>query len=113
MNRSLSSPAAGNQSLGLALLLLLGSLGLLLHAHETLPENASLAGLTLCWWGLMAAAQAERNAPWLLGSGLAISLLAKGALALALPLSAALLLPLLSLILPVCKLQLLLFGRLG
>ena len=79
----------------LALLLWLGSLGLLLHAHEALPENASLAGLTLCWWGLSSAALGTRSAPWLLGFGLAISLLAKGVLALALPLSVVLLLPLL------------------
>jgi 4-amino-4-deoxy-L-arabinose transferase-like glycosyltransferase len=79
----------------LGLLLFLGSLGLLLHAHEALPENASLAGLTLCWWGLSATATGNRSAPWLLGCGLAISLLAKGVLAVALPLLIVLLLPVL------------------
>lgn len=75
-----------------AALVLIGSLGLFVHAHEVLAENGALAGAALAWLGMTRAtrtlanaasdaAAAKRNARFaglLFGAGAAIALWSKG-----------------------------------
>ncbi|RTL30263.1 MAG: hypothetical protein EKK49_13480, partial [Rhodocyclaceae bacterium] len=68
----------GPNSFAPAILLGLGALGLVVHAHETQPILAQLAGMALCYAGL--AEQTER--PWRaalqMGAGSGIAFLAGG-----------------------------------
>ena len=79
-----------------AVLVLLGCLGLLVHAHETLAEISMLAGLALAWYGIALALRKPRRAGWLLGAGLVVATLSKGVPALIAPVALALALPLIS-----------------
>jgi 4-amino-4-deoxy-L-arabinose transferase-like glycosyltransferase len=100
--RTLHGKSAGDY----VVLVLLGCLGLLVHAHETLSESTMLAGLALSWYGMaLFAGRPEEHsiapppAAWsgvILGAGLAIALLAKGAMAALPPVLTLLLLPLVS-----------------
>ena len=79
-----------------AALTLLGCLGLLVHAHETLAEVGMLAGQALALYGIALALRDPRRAGWLLGAGLALAVLSKGPVAALAPAAAALAAPLLS-----------------
>ena len=79
-----------------AVLALLGSLGLLMHAHETMGEISMLAGQALAWYGIALARSRPHRGGWLLGVGLAVAALSKGAPAVIAPLGVALLAPVIS-----------------
>jgi len=79
-----------------AVLVLLGCLGLLIHAHETLGEISMLAGQALAWYGIALLRSKPYRAGWLLGLGLAVAALSKGVPAVIAPLAVALAAPLLS-----------------
>ncbi|HKW38317.1 MAG TPA: glycosyltransferase family 39 protein [Burkholderiales bacterium] len=76
-----------------AVLALLGSLGLLVHAHETLGEISMLAGQALAWYGIAMTRKRPHLGGWLLGLGLAVAALSKGIPAVIAPLGVALLAP--------------------
>jgi 4-amino-4-deoxy-L-arabinose transferase-like glycosyltransferase len=75
---------------------LLGCLGLLVHAHETLGEISMLAGQALAWYSIAVASNRPYRGGWLLGVGLAVAALSKGVPAVLAPLAVALAAPLLS-----------------
>ncbi|MSQ73994.1 MAG: hypothetical protein EXR27_22405 [Betaproteobacteria bacterium] len=95
-------------------LILIGCLGLLVHAHETLSEVTMLAGLALTWYGMSLLARepvaTDEGVPvtprigvraglWaglVLGLGFAMALLSKGAMAALPPLLVLLVSPLVS-----------------
>ena len=79
-----------------AALALLGCLGLLVHAHETLAESSMLAGQALAWYGIALARRKPQRAGWLLGAGLAVAALSKGIPAVIAPVAVALAVPLVS-----------------
>jgi len=79
-----------------AVLVLLGCLGLLVHAHETLAEVSMLAGLALAWYGIALALRKPHRAGWILGAGLVVAALSKGVPAVIAPVALALALPLVS-----------------
>ena len=79
-----------------AVLVLLGCLGLLAHAHETLGEISMLAGQALAWYGIALAPRKPHRAGWLLGAGLAVAALSKGVPAVVAPIAVALAAPLVS-----------------
>jgi len=79
-----------------AVLALLGSLGLLVHAHETLGEISMLAGQALAWYGIAIARSRPHRGGWLLGLGLAVAALSKGVPAVIAPLAIALAAPVIS-----------------
>jgi 4-amino-4-deoxy-L-arabinose transferase-like glycosyltransferase len=79
-----------------AMLVLLGCLGLLTHAHETLAEIAMLAGQALAWYGIALAPRRPYRAGLILGAGLAVSMLSKGIVAVIAPAVVALAVPFLS-----------------
>jgi 4-amino-4-deoxy-L-arabinose transferase-like glycosyltransferase len=79
-----------------AVLALLGCLGLLVHAHETLGEISMLAGQALAWYGIALAPRKPLRAGWLLGAGLVVAVLSKGVPAVIAPISVALAAPLVS-----------------
>jgi 4-amino-4-deoxy-L-arabinose transferase-like glycosyltransferase len=79
-----------------AVLVLLGCLGLLVHAHETLGEISMLAGQSLAWYGIAVARRRPHRGGWLLGLGLAVAALSKGVPAVVAPMTVALAAPLLS-----------------
>src|SRR5712692_4551713 len=79
-----------------AVLALLGCLGLLAHAHETLGEISMLAGQALAWYGIALAPRKPLRAGWLLGAGLVIAVLSKGVPAVVAPITVALAAPLAS-----------------
>jgi 4-amino-4-deoxy-L-arabinose transferase-like glycosyltransferase len=79
-----------------AVLALLGCLGLLVHAHETLGEISMLAGQALAWYGIAIARSTPHRGGWLIGVGLAVAALSKGVPAVIAPLAVALAAPLLS-----------------
>ena len=79
-----------------AVLALLGCLGLLVHAHETLAEISMLAGQALAWYGIALAPRKPHRAGWLLGAGLAVAALSKGIPAVIAPVAVALAVPLAS-----------------
>jgi len=79
-----------------AVLVLLGCLGLLTHAHETLAEIAMLAGQALAWYGIALAPRRPYRAGWVLGTGLVVAALSKGIAAVIAPLVVALAVPFLS-----------------
>ncbi|MBI2960690.1 MAG: glycosyltransferase family 39 protein [Betaproteobacteria bacterium] len=74
-----------------ALLALLGCLGLLIHAHETLGENAMLASHALALYAIAAAPRQPLQAGFALGAGIAGAFLAKGIAPALIPALAALL----------------------
>jgi len=77
-------------------LVLLGCLGLLVHAHETLGEISMLAGQALAWYGIAMMRSKPHRGGWLLGLGLAVAVLSKGVPAAIAPLFVALAAPLIS-----------------
>lgn len=77
-------------------LALLGCLGLLIHAHETLAELGMLAGQAFAWYGVALFPRKPRRAGWLLGAGLVAAALSKGIAAVIAPVSVALVAPFLS-----------------
>ncbi len=79
-----------------AVLVLLGCLGLLVHAHETLAEISMLAGLALAWYGIALAQRRPQRAGWLLGAGLAVAALSKGVPAVIAPVALTLAIPIVS-----------------
>ena len=79
-----------------AVLALLGCLGLLVHAHETLGDISMLAGQALAWYGIALAPRKPLRAGWLLGAGLVVAGLSKGVPAVVAPLTVALAAPLVS-----------------
>jgi 4-amino-4-deoxy-L-arabinose transferase-like glycosyltransferase len=91
-----------------AALVLIGSLGLFVHAHEVLAENGALAGAALAWLAMTRATRGIRDAAGpqdarraglqaglLFGAGCSIALWSKGLMPLAPLLAAALAAPLL------------------
>ncbi|MGB5082416.1 MAG: hypothetical protein WBO23_16940 [Burkholderiales bacterium] len=85
----------GSEATG-ALLVLLGCLGLLIHAHETLAEIAMLAGQALAWYGIALAPRTPYRAGWTLGAGLAVAALSKGVAGVIAPVVVALAVPFIS-----------------
>jgi 4-amino-4-deoxy-L-arabinose transferase-like glycosyltransferase len=79
-----------------AALVLLGSLGLLVHAHETLAEMGMLAAQALALVAIAVAPRHAGRAALLLGVGLVSALLSKGPAAVVMPALAALAAPALS-----------------
>jgi 4-amino-4-deoxy-L-arabinose transferase-like glycosyltransferase len=79
-----------------AVLTLLGCLGLVVHAHETLAEISMLAGQALAWYGIALSVRKPRRAGWVLGAGLVVAFLSKGPAAVIAPIAVALLAPALS-----------------
>ena len=79
-----------------AVLVLLGCLGLLIHAHETLGEISMLAGQALAWYGIALARSRPHRGGWLFGLGLVIAALSKGVPAVIAPVAVALAAPILS-----------------
>src|SRR5437879_2072541 len=79
-----------------AVLALLGCLGLLVHAHETLGDISMLAGQALAWYGIALAPRKALRAGWLLGAGLVVAALSKGVPAVVAPITVALAAPLVS-----------------
>src|SRR6266702_2618958 len=79
-----------------AALALLGCLGLLVHAHETLGKISMLAGQALAWYGIALAPRKPHRAGWLLGAGLVVAALSKGVPAVVAPIIVALAAPLAS-----------------
>ena len=79
-----------------AVLVLLGCLGLLVHAHETLAEISMLAGQALAWYGIAVARSKPYRGAWFLGLGLTVAALSKGMPAVLAPIAVALAAPLVS-----------------
>ena len=79
-----------------AVLTLLGCLGLLVHAHETLGDISMLAGQALAWYGIALATRRPHRAGWLLGAGLVVAALSKGLPAVVATITVALAAPLVS-----------------
>ena len=82
--REFFSPVANDNDKGRtvegdgAALIMIGTLGLFVHAHEVLAENGALAGMALAWYGLARArGNAIRGGLWF-GLGIAIALWTKG-----------------------------------
>ncbi len=90
--RELYDRAAGNATA----LVMLGSLGLLVHAHETLAEMGALAAQAMALLAIAVAPRHAARAAVLLGVGLVSALLSKGAAAVVMPAVAALAAPALS-----------------
>ncbi|MFO1370952.1 MAG: glycosyltransferase family 39 protein [Candidatus Competibacteraceae bacterium] len=65
----------------LAILLLMGSPGLLIHSHMMLSDLALMAGFAVALTGLIACVQQRRFAGLLLGTGVGCGFLAKGLIA--------------------------------
>ena len=77
----------------LALALLIGSVGLLIHAHEMATDTALLAGYALVLWGFALSARRPNPAGVLIGLGVGIAFLSRGIVPLAVVLVCAALLP--------------------
>lgn len=77
----------------LALALLIGSIGLLAHAHEMVTDTALLAGYALVLWGFALSARRMRLAGLLIGLGIGIAFLSRGVVPLAVVMLCAALLP--------------------
>jgi 4-amino-4-deoxy-L-arabinose transferase-like glycosyltransferase len=75
----------------LSALAFMGCLGLMWHAHEVAAETAMLAGLAASYYGLAIAHKKPLKGGILFGAGAGVAFLAKGAMALAQPLLAAVL----------------------
>ncbi len=85
----------GEASFAPAILLGMGSLGLVVHAHETQPQLAQLAGMALCFAGLGELSEHPRRAGIQAGLGAALAFLASGLSGLALTIPVIVLTPLL------------------
>ncbi len=85
----------GEASFAPAILLGMGSLGLVVHAHETQPQLAQLAGMALCFAGLGELSEQPRRAGIQAGLGAALAFLASGLSGLALTIPVIVLTPLL------------------
>jgi 4-amino-4-deoxy-L-arabinose transferase-like glycosyltransferase len=92
LGRELYDRAAGTA----AALVLLGCLGILVHAHETLAEMGMLAAQALALYAIAVAPRRSGRAALLLGLGIVSALLSKGPAALVIPGVAALAAPALS-----------------
>ncbi len=79
-----------------AVLVFLGCLGLLVHAHEIIAELGLLAGHAITWYGLVRARKNVRAGAIAFGIGLSVAVLSKGLIAFVAPVAVALLMPLLS-----------------
>lgn len=79
-----TDPSSGSRIEGDgAALILIGTLGLFVHAHEVLAENGSLAGIAMAWFGLARfRASVLRGGLWF-GAGIAIAFWSKGPVPLA------------------------------
>jgi 4-amino-4-deoxy-L-arabinose transferase-like glycosyltransferase len=75
----------------LSMLALLGSVGLLWHAHETVAETAMLAGLAAAYYGVALSRKKPYKAALFFGTGSGVAFLAKGLVAVIQPAAAALL----------------------
>ena len=108
LTRTASRQLHGRDEADSAALVLIGCLGLFVHAHEVLPDNGALAGAALAWLGLTRATRsiAEGNnsasrkrgavhAASLTAAGVTIALWAQGPAAVIAPVVAMLLAPLL------------------
>ncbi len=62
----------------LALALLIGSVGLLVHAHEMITDTALLAGYAFVLWGFALSARRPNPAGVLIGIGMGIAFLSRG-----------------------------------
>ena len=76
-----------------AALILIGTLGLFVHAHEVLAENGALAGIAMAWFGLARFRTSALRAGLWFGTGVAIALWSKGPVVLISILAAALTAP--------------------
>ncbi len=76
----------------LALALMIGSVGLLAHAHEMITDTALLAGYALVLWGFALSARRANLAGVLIGVGMGIAFLARNIVPVAVVLMAAALL---------------------
>ncbi len=85
----------GEASFAPAILLGMGSLGLVVHAHETQPQLAQLAGIALCFAGLGELSEHPRRAGIQAGLGAALAFLASGLSGLAFTIPVIVLTPLL------------------
>lgn len=90
----------GESAFAPAILLGMGSLGLVVHAHETQPALAQIAGVALCLSGAVKLSQQGLRAGLQAGLGIAISFLAGGLSGLVLTLPIVLAAPLLC---PSCR----------
>lgn len=75
----------------LSMLAMLGSVGLLWHAHETTAETAMLAGLAAAYYGVAISHRKAYKGAFFFGLGTGVAFLAKGLVALLQPFAAALL----------------------
>jgi 4-amino-4-deoxy-L-arabinose transferase-like glycosyltransferase len=75
----------------LSMLAMLGSVGLLWHAHETTSETAMLAGLAAAYYGVAISHRKPYKGGFFLGMGSGVAFLAKGLAALLQPFAAVLL----------------------
>ena len=75
----------------LSMLAMLGSVGLLWHAHETTAETAMLAGLAAAYYGVAISHRKPYKGAFFFGLGSGVAFLAKGFVALVQPFAAALL----------------------
>ena len=75
----------------LSMLAMLGSVGLLWHAHETTAETAMLAGLAAAYYGVAISHRKPYKGAFFFGLGSGVAFLAKGLVALVQPFAAALL----------------------
>ncbi len=73
----------------LSLLALLGSMGLMWHAHETAPDMAMIAGLAGAYYGLAISQRLPAKGGLLFGLGCGLAFLAKGLFGIAQPVLAA------------------------
>lgn len=93
--RAATTEFFGRQEGDSAALMLIGCLGLFVHAHMVDGENGALAGSALAWYGLALAIKSNRRAPWVFGAGLLLVFLTKGLPPMLPPLVAAFAAPLL------------------
>lgn len=75
----------------LSMIALMGCLGLMWHAHETVPETAMLAGLAAAYYGIAISHKKPFKAALAFGVGCGVTFLSKGLFAVLQPLIAALL----------------------
>jgi 4-amino-4-deoxy-L-arabinose transferase-like glycosyltransferase len=75
----------------LSMLAMLGSVGMVWHAHETTAETAMLAGLAAAYYGVAISHRKPFKGALFLGLGSGVAFLAKGLVALLQPLAAVLL----------------------
>lgn len=90
---SIARELYGTPARSTAVLLMLGTVGLIVHAHDAQPHTALLAGTAWAWAGIALAPRARLAAVLALGLGAGLGTLATGLLAPALALPLALLLP--------------------